>query len=196
MYQRERSPRSTGRRCLAAEVIALARQWGGTAPLSASDAHTLTIPIDGGVSYIPIPSGTGQNFAGLFTLEMPPGIRTGQEFEVVVRRISTKRGDAPAAAPATAAVPPSRRRSATSAPVRSPRRWWNACRRVSPRRHRHQRRPRRRLGLPERRRRPPRSAVAGNRRHCGATSSEASWCASRSARPRRCWCRRRSRSPS
>ena len=77
---------------LAAEVIALARQWGSKAPLSASDAHTLSIPVDGGVSYIPIPSGAGQNFAGLFTLEMPPGIRTGQQFEVVVRRISTKRG--------------------------------------------------------------------------------------------------------
>ena len=54
---------------LAAEVIALARQWGsGTAPFSASDAYTLTIPVDGGISYIPIPSGSGQNFAGLFTL--------------------------------------------------------------------------------------------------------------------------------
>jgi hypothetical protein len=72
--------------------MALARKWGSTAPLSASDAHTLSIPIDGGVSYIPIPSSTGQNFAGLFTLELPLGIRTGQQFEVVVRRISTKRG--------------------------------------------------------------------------------------------------------
>jgi hypothetical protein len=74
----------------ASEVIALARQWGSTAPLSASDANTLSIPITGGVSYIPIPSGTGQNFAGLFTLELPLGIVTGQLFEVVVRRISTK----------------------------------------------------------------------------------------------------------
>ena len=73
-------------------VIALAQQWGSNAPLSASDAHTLSIPVDGGVSYIPIPSATGQNFAGLFTLELPLGIRTGQQFEVVVRRISTKRG--------------------------------------------------------------------------------------------------------
>ena len=80
---------------LATDVIALARAWGGTAPLSASDAHTLSIPITGGVSYIPIPSGTGQNFAGLFTLEMPVGIRTGQAFEVVVRRVSTKRGATP-----------------------------------------------------------------------------------------------------
>lgn len=77
---------------LAADVIALARQWGSTAPLSSSDAHTLSIPVDGGISYIPIPSGTGQNFAGLFTLEMLPGIRFGQQFEVVVRRISTMRG--------------------------------------------------------------------------------------------------------
>ncbi len=77
---------------LAADVIALARHWGSTAPFSASDLHTLTIPVIDGVSYIPIPSGSGQNFAGLFTLEMSPGIRTGQEFEVVVRRISTKRG--------------------------------------------------------------------------------------------------------
>lgn len=77
---------------LASTVIALAKQWGSTAPLSSSDAHTLSIPIDGGVSYIPIPSGTGQNFAGLFTLAMPPGIRFGQQFEVVVRRIATMRG--------------------------------------------------------------------------------------------------------
>jgi hypothetical protein len=77
---------------LASDVMALARKWGSTAPLSASDAHTLSIPINGGVSYIPIPSSTGQNFAGLFTLELPLGIRTGQLFEVVVRRIATKRG--------------------------------------------------------------------------------------------------------
>ena len=80
---------------LAADVIALARQWGSSAAISASDAHTLTISVTGGISYIPIPSGTGQNFAGLLTLEMPLGIRTGQQFEVVVRRISTQRGKAP-----------------------------------------------------------------------------------------------------
>ncbi len=103
----------------ATELIALAQQWGSTAPLSASDAHTLSIPVDGGISYIPIPSGSGQNFAGLFTLEMPPGIRTGQQFEVVVRRISTKRGKVtpppppppqlqspPAAPPAEAEIAP------------------------------------------------------------------------------------------
>ncbi len=106
----------------AASVILLARQWGSTAPISASDAHTLTIPVEGGISYIPIPSGTGQNFAGLFTLELPLGIRTGQEFQVVVRRISTKRGKAaPPAPPPPPPLqsPPSRRiKGEGSAPTR------------------------------------------------------------------------------
>jgi hypothetical protein len=90
----------------AAGVISLAREWGSTAPLSASDAHTLSIPIDGGVSYIPIPSGAGQNFAGLFTLELPVGIRTGQRFEALVRRISTKRGKAAPPPPPPLQSPP------------------------------------------------------------------------------------------
>jgi hypothetical protein len=74
----------------AADVISLARVWGGAAGLSASDAHTLTMKVQGGVSYVPIPEGAGQNFAGLFTLELPPGITTGQEFEVLVRRIAAQ----------------------------------------------------------------------------------------------------------
>ncbi|HET6240193.1 MAG TPA: InlB B-repeat-containing protein [Acetobacteraceae bacterium] len=83
----------------AADVIALLREWGGTAPITASDAHTLAIPIHGGITYIPIPTGTGQNFAGLFTMELPIGIKTGQLFEVLVRRVSTRRFVAPAPPP-------------------------------------------------------------------------------------------------
>jgi hypothetical protein len=99
----------------ASDVIALAKQWGSTAPISASDAHTLSIPVNGGVSYIPIPSATGQNFAGLFTLELPIGIRTGQQFEVVVRRISTKRGKVtpPPPPPPQLQSPPSTRHLVT-----------------------------------------------------------------------------------
>ena len=74
----------------AADVIKLAGQWGGAYGLTASDAHTLNVTVEGGVTYIPIPEGTGQNFAGLFTLEVPVGVRTGQEFEVVVRRLSSR----------------------------------------------------------------------------------------------------------
>lgn len=76
----------------AADVIDLARAWGGAIGLSSSDAHTLTLKVEGGVSYVPIPERAGQNFAGLLTVEVPPGIRAGQEFEVLVRRISTRFG--------------------------------------------------------------------------------------------------------
>jgi hypothetical protein len=76
----------------AADVIALAETWGGAAGLASSDAHTLTLKVDGGISYVPIPKGTTQNFAGLLTLELPPGIRTGQQFDVLVRRVSTQPG--------------------------------------------------------------------------------------------------------
>lgn len=95
----------------AVDVIALARTWGRATGLSSSDAHTLTIEVSGGVSYLPIPTGAGQNFAGLFTLELPVGIRHGQEFEVLVRRISTERGrtEPPAPPPPVLQSPPSRR---------------------------------------------------------------------------------------
>jgi hypothetical protein len=83
----------------AADVIALAATWGGAIGLSSSDAHTLNLKVEGGVSYLPIPKGAGQNFAGLFTLELPPGIRTGQTFEVLVRRIATRFGKPPAPPP-------------------------------------------------------------------------------------------------
>jgi hypothetical protein len=90
----------------AADVIALARTWGGATGLSSSDAHTLTLKVEGGVSYVPIPKGAGQNFAGLFTLELPPGIKTGQEFEVLVRRIATKTGKPPPPPPPVLKSPP------------------------------------------------------------------------------------------
>jgi hypothetical protein len=95
----------------AADVIALAETWGGAAGLSSSDAHTLTLKVEGGVSYVPIPKGAGQNFAGLFTLELPPGITTGQSFEVLVRRIATRFGRASPPPPPAPQLrsPPSRK---------------------------------------------------------------------------------------
>jgi hypothetical protein len=100
----------------ASEVIALAQTWGGAAGLGSSDAHTLTLKVEGGVSYIPVPKGSGQNFAGLFTLELPAGIKTGQEFEVLVRRIATKRGKPPPPPPPP--PPQTRGRPRQSSPAR------------------------------------------------------------------------------
>jgi hypothetical protein len=93
----------------AADVIHLARTWGGAAELSSSGAHTLTLKVEGGVSYVPIPESAGQNFAGLLTVEVPPGIRTGQEFEVLVRRIATRFGKPVPPPPPPLQSPPSRK---------------------------------------------------------------------------------------
>jgi hypothetical protein len=43
-----------------------------------------------GVTFVPIPVGTAAVYAGLFTIDLPPTVRTGQEFNVVVRRVSKR----------------------------------------------------------------------------------------------------------
>ncbi len=75
----------------ASDVINLANQFYSTNPLTASDTHTIKLTVTEGLSYIPIPTGAGQNFAGLFTIDLPPGkVSTGQTFNIVVRRLSSK----------------------------------------------------------------------------------------------------------
>jgi hypothetical protein len=106
----------------AADVITLARTWGGAAGISSSDAHTLSLTVEGGVSYVPIPEGTGQNFAGLLTLELPPGIRTGQEFEVLIRRLASRLGKPASPPPPVLQSAPSRKaeKRAKAAPAVRP----------------------------------------------------------------------------
>ena len=71
----------------ASDVIALASAMYPVNNLTAADAHTIQCKVTGGVSYIPIPKGSGQDFAGLFTVDLPTTVVTGQEFNVVVRRV-------------------------------------------------------------------------------------------------------------
>jgi len=54
------------------------------------DEHTVECTVKSRISYLPIPFGTGESFASLFTIDLPLGVRNGQEFQVVVRRISTR----------------------------------------------------------------------------------------------------------
>ena len=75
----------------AADVLKLASDLYASQSLSASDPHTLQCKVTRGVTYVPIPTGGGQNFAGLFTVDLPPTVVKGQEFDVVVRRVSTRR---------------------------------------------------------------------------------------------------------
>jgi Listeria-Bacteroides repeat domain (List_Bact_rpt) len=73
----------------AAEVLALAAAAPGSERLTALDAHTIRCAVTGGVTYLPVPPGTGENYAGLFTIDLPSTVVRGQEFDVVVRRIAT-----------------------------------------------------------------------------------------------------------
>jgi hypothetical protein len=74
----------------ATSVLQLAAQFYAGHTLTAVDANTIQIQVVSKVTYVPIPSGTGRSFAGLFTLDLPASIRVGEEFEIVVRRITTK----------------------------------------------------------------------------------------------------------
>lgn len=74
----------------AQEVLNLAAKLYGIHPLTTSDANTIKCKITKGVTYIPIPQGTGKNFAGLFTVDLPNTLHVGQEFNIKVRRISSR----------------------------------------------------------------------------------------------------------
>jgi hypothetical protein len=74
-----------------AEVIELASRLYGSHLLSTSDPNTLTCKVTKGATYVPIPPGTGENFAGLLTVDLPPTVVKGQVFKVVVRRVATRR---------------------------------------------------------------------------------------------------------
>lgn len=77
-------------RVLASDVLALASALYSSHTLIAADPHTIQCKVTGGVTYIPIPTGAGENFAGLFTVDLPSTVVTGQEFNIVVRRIATR----------------------------------------------------------------------------------------------------------
>jgi hypothetical protein len=90
------------------DVVRMAARRYGTRELSLSDEHTLQCVANGGVSYVPIPSGVGERIASLLTVVLPPGVVKGQEFNIVVRRISSRQlgSDVIAAAPRAVARQP------------------------------------------------------------------------------------------
>ena len=97
----------------AASVLELAAQFYASHKLTAVDSNTIQIQVASNVTYVPIPFGTGGSLAGLFTLDLPASIRVGEEFDIVVRRITTKRTlEAPPPPP-----PPQIKRSRTVAPM-------------------------------------------------------------------------------
>ena len=73
----------------AADVVALAGKIYGSHLLSVADANTVKCTVTKGVTYIPIALASGVNFAGLLTIDLPKTVRYGQEFNIVLRRVST-----------------------------------------------------------------------------------------------------------
>jgi hypothetical protein len=74
-----------------ADVLDLAAKLYPSSSLSASDSHTIACTVDAGMTFIPIPTGGGESFAGLITLQLPAAIRAGNEFDVVIRRVTSRR---------------------------------------------------------------------------------------------------------
>ena len=72
------------------QVVQAATKRYGTHLLTAPDGNTLQCRVTKGVTYIPIPTGSGENFAGLLTVDLPPTVIKGQEFNITVRRITTR----------------------------------------------------------------------------------------------------------
>jgi len=75
----------------ASNVLSLASRLYASHSLSSADANTIRCTVTRGVTYVPIPPGTGENFAGLLTIDLPSTVMRGQEFNVIIRRITTRR---------------------------------------------------------------------------------------------------------
>jgi hypothetical protein len=75
----------------ASEVLSIGSLIYSTHQLTATDPNTISCPVVKGVTCIPIPSAAGKNFAGLFTVDLPLGVKKGQEFKILVRRLATKK---------------------------------------------------------------------------------------------------------
>jgi hypothetical protein len=77
------------------KVLALAHSIYASHLLSAADSHTIQCVTTRGVTYIPIPHVPNVNFAGLLTIDLPPTIVHGEVFDIMVRRVSSRRGNLP-----------------------------------------------------------------------------------------------------
>jgi len=71
------------------QILNLADQFYGINKLTKIDGHTIQC-ITGGLTYVPIPAGSGPNLAGLITINLPSTVVAGQEFHAVVRRVSSR----------------------------------------------------------------------------------------------------------
>jgi hypothetical protein len=79
----------------AAEIMDLADRLYTRNRWKPVDAYTVQTTVTGRVSYVPVPSGSLNDLAGLLTLDIPATVRAGQIFRVVLHQVV----DSPAARP-------------------------------------------------------------------------------------------------
>jgi hypothetical protein len=77
------------------EVVELAELAYANATLgwSIQDKHTFSMPV-GGISYVPVPR-RAETLPGLISIDLPYGIRRGQQFDAVVRQVTMTRLSVP-----------------------------------------------------------------------------------------------------
>lgn len=71
-----------------AAILAWAGKLYTTHNLKAADPHTIQVNA-AGTTYIPIPKGGPVNLAGLISIQLPAGVTKGDNYEVVVRQITS-----------------------------------------------------------------------------------------------------------
>ena len=74
-----------------ADILVLAGKMYGRHLLSSVDDHTLQCPVEQ-ITYVPIPSGALINHTSLITVDLPPNVRKGQLFRIVVQQITNTSG--------------------------------------------------------------------------------------------------------
>jgi hypothetical protein len=69
------------------EILAMAGRMYTSRNLTRADDHTLQCKT-GGITYIPIPVGRNNNYAGLLTVDLPASLRPGHVGNIVVRQVT------------------------------------------------------------------------------------------------------------
>jgi hypothetical protein len=70
------------------EILRMAASLYGVTTLKKIDDHTLGCKASG-MTWVPLPPGSGPNYAGLMTIDLPETVKRGQSFTVVVKQVTS-----------------------------------------------------------------------------------------------------------
>lgn len=73
----------------ATDLAALASRYFGMANLRVVDGNTVEVKTTSTFSLIPIPPNTGENYAGLISVDLPMSVKDGQKFIITLKRVSS-----------------------------------------------------------------------------------------------------------